>query len=566
MSTYDLVIRGGTVVDGTGMPRRRADVAIAGGRIVAVGPVVGRGTREIDANGHVVTPGFVDGHTHLDAQIMWDGLGTSSCWHGVTTAVMGNCGFTLAPTRAGEHRLVIENLEKAEDIPAAAIAAGVSFEWESFPEYLDVLDRTPKGINTAVYIGHSPLRTYVMGERAFERAANDDDLDAMERELRNALAAGAVGFTTSRSEHHVRPSGAPVASRVAAWSEVERLVGAMADAGGGVFELSNESAMTSPDPRTRAEPMQRLRALAVATKVPTTFGITTYGDPNRWQELLALLDDAAGDGGQLWGQASCQPSGAVFHFATWLPFDKLAPWAQIRRRPLADQATAFRDPEIRQALVAAVGERDFTLGKEAVKKSFFERLVVMGDDGKLSRSVAEVAGDRGVHPVEAMLDLGLETQFEVFFFQPTSNDDPGDVQRILDHPRTVMTFSDAGAHVSQIINASLPTHLLGVWVRDREVYSLEHAIRMLTLVPSTLWGFGDRGLVREGFVADLNVLDPATVGECLPRVEHDFPAGATRLTQRAKGFLATIVGGDVLLDRGEHTGALPGSLLRRSVA
>ena len=566
MSTYDLVIRGGTVVDGTGMPRRRADVAVDGGRIVAVGPVVGRGAREIDAEGHVVTPGFVDGHTHLDAQIMWDGLGTSSCWHGVTTAVMGNCGFTLAPTRAGEHRLVIENLEKAEDIPAAAIAAGVSFEWESFPEYLDVLDRTPKGINTAVYIGHSPLRTYVMGEGAFERAANDDDLDAMERELRSALAAGAVGFTTSRSEHHVRPSGAPVASRVAAWSEVERLVGAMADAGGGVFELSNESAMTSPDPATRAEPMQRLRALAVATKVPTTFGITTYGDPNRWQELLALLDDAAADGGQLWGQASCQPSGAVFHFATWLPFDKLAPWAEIRRRPLVDQATAFRDPEIRQALVAAVGDRDFTLGKEAVKKSFFERLVVMGDDGKLSRSVAEVAGDRGVHPVEAMLDLGLETNFEVFFFQPTSNDDPGDVQRILDHPRTVMTFSDAGAHVSQIINASLPTHLLGVWVRDREVYSLEHAIRMLTLVPSTLWGFGDRGLVREGFVADLNVLDPATVGECLPRVEHDFPAGATRLTQRAKGFLATVVGGELLLDRGEHTGALPGSLLRRSIA
>ena len=565
MSTFDLVIRGGVVVDGTGMPRRRADVAISDGRIESVGRVAGRGRREIDADGHVVTPGFVDGHTHLDAQIMWDPLGTSSCWHGVTTAVMGNCGFTLAPSREGERQFVIDNLEKAEDIPAAALAEGLTFEWQTFAEYLDVLDRTPMGINTAVYVGHSALRTYVMGARAYEQAASEEDLAAMEVELRDGLSAGAVGFTTSRSVHHVLPSGAPVASRVAEWSELERLVGAMADAGGGVFEISNESEMTSPDADVRAEPMQRLRALAVETGVPTMFGITTYGDSNRWQELLGLLDDAAADGGQMWGQSSCQPSGAVFHFATWLPFDKLPEWADIRRRPLSEQAVLFRDPEVRSTLVEAVGTRDFTLGKEAVKKSFFERLVIMGDGGKLSRSVSEVALERGTHPVEAMLDLGLETDFEVFFFQPTSNDDPDYVRRILDHPRTVMTFSDAGAHVSQVMNVSLPTHLLGVWVRERQVYSLEQAIRMLTLVPTTLWGFGDRGLVREGFVADLNIIDPDAVGECLPRVAHDFPAGATRLTQQANGFLATIVGGAVLLERGEHTGSLPGSLLRRSV-
>jgi len=565
MSTYDLVIRGGVVIDGSGMPGRRADVATLDGRIVAVGRVSGRGARELDAEGHVVTPGFIDGHTHFDAQIMWDALGTSSCWHGVTTAIMGNCGFTLAPTRDGEHHLVIENLERAEDIPASALAEGVDFQWQTFPEYLDVIDRLPKGINSAVYVGHSSLRTYAMGERAFEEVATETDLAAMELELRSGLAAGAVGFTTSRSVHHVRPAGEPVASRVAEWSEVERLVGVLADAGGGVFELSNESEMTSPDPEERAEPMRRLRELAVATGVPTMFGITTYGDPNRWQELLALLDDAAKDGGQLWGQSSCQSSGAVFNFQTWLPFDKLPGWAEIRSGPLDEQAKAFRDPVVRAALVREVGDRDFTLGREAVKASFFERLVVMEDQGKLSRSVADVAVERGVHPVEAMLDLGLESEFGVFFFQPTSNDNPEDVQRILDHPRTVMTFSDAGAHVSQIINASLPTHLMSVWVRDREVYSLEQAIRMLTLVPASLWGLADRGLVREGFVADLNIIDPRTVAERLPEVVHDLPSGATRLIQRADGFLATVVGGEVFLENGQHTGALAGTLIRRTV-
>jgi N-acyl-D-aspartate/D-glutamate deacylase len=546
------------------MPARRADVAVSDGRIAAVGPVVGTGRRVINAEGHIVTPGFIDGHTHLDAQILWDPLGTSSCWHGVTSVVMGNCGFTLAPSRDGERHLVIENLEKAEDIPAAALAAGVRFEWQTFREYLDVLDRLPKGINVGAYVGHSALRTFVMGERAFEQRATSADLDAMEAELRDALDAGAVGFTTSRSEHHVTPSGAPVASRVAEWAEVERLVGAMQSAGGGVFELANESSMTSPDPDVRAEPMRRLRALAVATGVPTTFGITTYGDPNRWQELLALLDDAARDGGQLWGQSSCQPSGAVFNWQTWLPFDKLPAWGELRRMPADARLARLRDPVARQHLVDEVGDRDFTLAKEAVKQSFFERLVVMADGGKLSTSLASVAAERGVHPVEAMIDLGIESDFGVFFFQPTSNDNPVDVRRILEHPRTVMTFSDAGAHVSQIINASLPSHLLSVWVRERQAFTIEQAIRMLTLVPSTVWGLADRGIVREGLVADLNVIDPATVAECLPAVARDLPSGAVRLTQRATGYFATIVGGEVVLENGVHTGALPGALLRRA--
>ncbi len=562
MSSHDLVIRNGTVVDGTGMPARPADVALSNGRIVAIGRVDGRGAREIDAHGHIVTPGFIDGHTHLDAQMFWDPLGTSSCWHGVTTVVTGNCGFTLAPSRSGQRELVIDNLEKAEDIPAEALAAGVRFGWETFREYLDVVERLPKGINVAANIGHSALRTYAMGLRAFEELATPDDLVAMERELRDGLAAGAVGFTTSRSEHHTTPAGRPVASRVAAWDEIEHLVSTMGAAGGGLFELANESVMASTDAPARAESMSRLRALAVSTGVPTTFGISTFGDPQRWQELLRLLDDAALDGGQLWGQTSCQASGALFNFATWLPFDQIPAWTEVRGLPLTVQAQALRDPDVRARLVAAVGQGDFRLGKEVATKPIFERIVVLRAQ-RDAPTLARVAADRGVHPVEAMIDLGLESGFATFFLQVTSNDNLNDVQQILEHPRTVMTFSDAGAHVSQIMNASLATHLLSSWVRERQVFTIEQAVRMLTLVPSTLWGFSDRGLVREGFVADLNVIDPVAVGARLPEVAHDFPAGATRLTQRASGMLATIVGGQVVLDNGEHTGALPGALIRR---
>ena len=563
MAAYDLVVRNGAVVDGSGMPARPADVAVSDGAIVAVGAVEGRGAREIDAEDHIVTPGFIDGHTHMDAQFFWDPLGTSSCWHGVTTVVVGNCGFTLAPCRSGREQLVIDNLEKAEDIPAAALAAGVRFEWETFAEYLDVFDRLPKGINVASYLGHSALRTYVMGERAFESHATAEDLEAMDRELRAGLAAGAVGFTTSRSHHHSTPAGLPVASRVAPWSEVEHLVATMADAGSGIFELANESVMASTDPEGRAEAMARLRHLAVSNRVKTTFGLSTFGDPKRWQELLSLLDDAGRDGAQMWGQSSCMPSGALFNFKTWLPFDKVPAWSELRSRPLDEQVQALRDPQVRASLVASVGAGDFSLGKEVATKPLFERIVVMERDRSESPTLASVAAGRGVHPVEAMIDLGLESEFDTFFLQITSNDNRDDVLQILRHPRTVMTFSDAGAHVSQIISASLQTYLLSHWVREVGALTIEEAVRMITLVPSSIWGLADRGLVREGFAADLNIIDPTRVEACLPEVVHDLPAGATRLTQRAEGILATIVGGEVLLEHGEHTGALPGRLVRR---
>lgn len=563
MSEYDLVIRNGTVVDGSGFPSYRADVAVAGDRIAAIGRIPGRGRAEIDAEGHVVSPGFIDAHTHMDAQVFWDPLGTWSCWHGVTTALMGSCGFTLAPARRGEEALVVRNLERAEDIPAEAIAEGVTFTWERYREYLGALDGTPKGINFGGSVGHSALRTWAMGERAFDEQATPDDLAEMDTELRDALAAGALGFTTSRSHHHWTADDRPVASRVADWSEVVALVETMADAGGGIFELANDSVLSSPDPDARAGYAAQLHELAVSTGVPISFGVTSFGDPNRWKELLALLDAVAADGGQMIGQASGKESGVLFSYETWLPFDKMPEWRDIRGRPLGEQGVVLRDPAVRGRLVDAARDGTYQLGNETPRRPDYDRLYVVERAYGENPTLAAVAKERDVHPAEVVIDLGLESDFGQFFSQVTGNANPLEVQTILEHPRTVLTFSDAGAHVSQIINP-LQTHLLAYWVRDREAFTLEEGVRMLTFAPATAWRLPDRGLVREGFVADLNVFDPATVAPAMPEVLSDLPSGAKRLVQRAVGIRATIVAGEVVLAEGEPSGALPGRVIRRS--
>ncbi len=563
VAEYTLVIRNGTVVDGSGGAPYRADVGVVGDRIATIGRIGERGETEIDAEGHVVTPGFVDGHTHMDAQVFWDPLGTSSCFHGVTSVVMGNCGFTLAPSRPDARELVVQNLERAEDIPAESLAIGIDWSWEHFAGYLDALERLPKGINYAAYVGHSALRSWAMGDRAFEDQATADDLAMMQTELEDALGAGAVGLTTSRSGNHLMTDGRPVASRIAPWDEVVALVTAMAAAGGGVFELANESAMSSPDPEVRAESMGRLHDLAVASRVATTFGVTTFGDSNRWKELLALLDRTASAGGRMLGQSSSREQGVMYSFRTWLPFDEMDGWHDVRSRPLAEQEAALRDPDTRRRLVDAARDGTFSLGGGPPRRPDYEHIQVVRQTVVPNPSVAAVAAERGVEPVEVIIDLGLESGFDQFFLFVTGNADADDVRTILEHPHTVMTFSDSGAHVSQIINSSLHTHLLSYWVRERQAFTLEEAVRMITLAPAAAWGFADRGLVREGFVADLNVFDPVRVAPDLPTVVHDLPGGATRLLQTATGFLATVVGGEAVLRHGEPTGALPGRVLRR---
>ena len=566
--SYDLVIKNGTVVDGSGLPRYRADVGVRHGRIVTIGRIRERAREVVDAEGQVVTPGFVDGHTHMDAQIFWDPLGTSSCWHGITSVVMGNCGFTLAPCAKENKHLVVRNLQRAEDIPPAAMEAGIEWRWTTFPEFLDCLESLPKGINYAGYVGHSAVRTYVMGERAFAQAASEDDLKAMEREVRDAIRAGAIGFTTSRSPAHETPDGRCVASRMAAWDEVRRLVGVMGELNAGLFEIAGEGVDRAPDDPGLRDYHVRLRDLAVESGRPVTFGVfSRRGVPDVWRKYLALLDETAAAGGRMFAQVHSRSLSALLSFKTQTPFDHLPVWKELRALPLAEQRRQLRDPEMRRRLIAASGESDGRrpLGTEAARADY-DRLLVFDTVEGPHRTVAEVARERGQHPAETMIDLALAKDLDLFFLQPVANEDQDAALELMRHPRAVVTFSDSGAHVSQLMDSSLQTHLLYHWVRRKQAFTLEQAVRMLTLVPATLWGFADRGLIREGMAADFVVFDPETIAAEMPEVVDDLPAGARRLVQRTRGIAATIVNGEVLLRDGKHTGALPGRLLRGPAA
>ena len=562
---YDLVIRNGTVVDGTGLPQYRADVGVSGERIAAIGRIAERGKEEIDATGHVVSPGFIDGHTHMDAQVFWDPLGSCSCWHGVTTVVMGNCGFTLAPGSAEQRDKIINNIERAEDINRNAMEAAIRWSWTTFREYMGVVDTLPKTINYAANIGHSALRTHVMGERAFEQQATADDMGAMEHELLDAMDAGAIGFTSSRSTAHrlPQPDNRYVASYHASWEEMARLVTLMGTTGRGIFEYSRERDCRSPDPAVRKAANDRLLDLAVKSGVPITFGMPA-GIAGA-QDHIKLLDDTAAAGGRMFGQTHTRGISHVLSFKGQLQFDEFPEWTRVRALPIAEQRKAFKDPEQRKRLLEATRNGNYRTGGGEPRKPQYEHMYVMRNAVSGNPTVAELAAKRNVDPVEVMMDLALESDFNQLFMQfdaATVPKSEAEALATLKHPRTVMTFSDSGAHVSLIMDSSIHTHLLAYWMRERNAFSLEEAVKMITLTPAMFWGFADRGLLRHGCIADINVFDPATIAPQIPTIENDLPTGARRLKQKSSGILATVIAGKVAFKSGEHTGAHPGKLLR----
>lgn len=560
---YDLVIKNGMVVDGSGGARYRADVAIQDGRIAKIGRVNDKGRQTIDAEGHVVSPGFVDGHTHMDAQVFWDPIGSCSCYHGVTSVVMGNCGFTLAPCKQEDADLVFRNLERAEDLSRDAMLAGIDWSWETFPQFLDAVDALPKGINYAGYIGHSALRTYTMGERAFTDVAGEDDVRRMQQLVKEAMHAGAIGFSTSRTFNHTTADDRPVASRLADWQEVRAIVNAVGETGKGIFEIAGEA--PGRDPERIREYHERLRDLAVESGVTQTWGMFSVKvAPDFWRPYFDLLDETAAAGGRMYAQVHSRALNNILSFESNLPYDKWDVWKDIRALPLAEQQARLQDPSLRAKLVE-VANQEYTgpriVGAE-LRPPDWDYVFPMDDMVYDKPSMAQLAREKGVDPVELMIDMALERDLKMFFRTPIANEDQDHVLEMIKHPRSVVTFSDSGAHVSQIMDSSLQTHLLSYWVREKEALSLEEAVRQITYNTATLWGLHDRGLLREGMAADVVVFDPDTIGPQMPEVLNDLPAGAQRLKQTAAGILNTVVNGEILLTENEHSGATPGVLLR----
>ena len=567
---YDLIIRAGTIVDGSGLPRYQADLGILGDRIATIGKIRASAKEVIDAEGRVVAPGFIDGHTHMDAQVFWDPLGTCSCWHGITSVVMGNCGFSLAPCAEKDKLLVMRNLERAEDISPRAMEAGIKWSWDNFAQYLDTVERLPKGINYTAYVGHSALRTYVMGERAFSADTTSEDLAAMKRELRSAIRAGAAGFSTSRNRNHETPDNRPVASRLASWDEVRQLVGVMGELHAGVFELAQED--VDRDPAVLADFHNRLKALALETGVPVTFGggaSRKSPQPNMWRSFFDVADDTVAAGGKMLVQTSSRWISALLSFESVMPFDKAPVWCDMRKLPLSEQEAALRNSETRRQLTEAAREymrgSHRVIGAEA-RPPEYDWFFVLDQPLPPWRSLAQLARESNKDPLDLIIDLALDKHLKQFFIQPIVNEDQELVLAMMRHPRSVVTFSDSGAHVSQIMDSSIQTHLLGHWVRDRQALTLEQAIRKITFELAAFWGLSGRGLLREGNFADVVIFDPATIGPEMPTLEYDLPAGARRLKQKSTGILATIVNGEVLLRDNQHTGALPGRLLRGPLA
>ena len=568
----DLVIRGGTVVDGSGKARFTADVGIVDGKIVEVGRIKSVAARTIDADGLIVSPGFIDGHTHMDAQVAWDPLGSCSCWHGVTSVVMSNCGFALAPCKPEDRDWYARCLSAVEDIPTAAMAAGIDWTWETFPEYLATVERLPKAINYGMYIGHSALRMYVMGRRALSEKATEDDMVRMAATVQEALRAGALGFSSSRASTHVTPDDTPVASRIAEWEEIDRIVAAMAELDAGIFQVGPDIASGAAHRAFLA----RLREVALAYKRPIMFGVlaTKQGDdPTGWAYQTRYIDETVAAGGRMFGQGTTRSINAIFSLKSYLPFDVLPAWRKVRDLPMAEQKRRLADPAVRRELVVAEGRmkpRDnvFQGGGAATtdpRKPDYSNLFAMNGVDWDDPTVEQLARARGQHPVEVMIDLSLINENQVYV-QPLVNESPDDVLGILKHDRTLATFSDSGAHVAQEMGSSLQTHLLSYWVRKRGAFTLEQAVKKITHDNAKAWELDDRGLIREGYRADVVLFEENGIRPCLPTVETDLPGGARRLVQKAEGIKATLVNGAVAFENGEATGAYFGHVLKGKLA
>jgi N-acyl-D-amino-acid deacylase len=559
---HDLVIRNGQIVDGTGRAGFAGDVAVDGDRITAVGRVAERGAREIDASGRLVTPGFVDIHTHLDAQLGWDPLASSSCWQGVTSVVIGNCGVTFAPVKRSDHAWLAEMMESVEDIPAQSILDGIPWTWESYGEFLGWLGGTPLGVNVGGMVGHGAVRYYAMGERSLDpdAAPTADELAQIVASVDEAFTAGALGFSSSRTLRHTVPDGRFVPGTFAGREELLAVADVMRRHGRGIFEVAPRFDGEGPaQPRVESE-LAWMREVSVRSGRPLTFNLTqvrAMGD--HWRRAVELAAQANANGAQIRPQTSPRCIGLLTGIAHRTPFDVHAGWRALHALSLAERLAALRVPARRAALVAEA--KDDRAGLDA----FF---VLNGPDGRArydarpEDNLVAIAERRGVTPVEAFIDLALETEGRLLLSMPILNQDAEAIGAMLADPVVMIGLGDAGAHCGLTMDASAPTYLLSYWARERGALSVEEAVRRITTDTARTFGIADRGEIRAGAFADLNVIDLDDLGLPVPDYAHDFPHGAGRFRQGAFGYDATIVNGRVFMQRGRHTGELAGRLLR----
>ena len=564
---YSLVIRGGTVIDGTGADPVRADVAVQGDRIAAVGPDIGRGATEIDAGGLLVTPGFVDIHTHYDGQAIWDDHLAPSSWHGVTTAVMGNCGVGFAPVRQGDRDKLIELMEGVEDIPGPALHEGLDFNWESFADYLGALDRRARDIDLCAQLPHAALRVYTMGERAIRlENATADDIAAMRTLAADAMRAGAFGFSTSRTISHKTLAGDPTPTLRAQEDELTGIAMGLRDANAGMIELVSD--WNEPDPATE---FAMVRRIVEKTGRPLVFSLNQRHDrTGAWKELLALSDQAAADGLSIRPVFPPRPIGILLGLqGSQNPFSGCPSFRKLDGMSVADKARAMRDPALRANILGEDRFKDSNF--PLITRLGWERMFPFGDppDYEPARetSVAAIAARDGREAPEVAYDMLLEDNGNSFILAALVNYadytlDP--CAEMLRHRNTLVGLGDGGAHVGFISDGSIPTHLLAYWGRDRvgTRFPLQDLVRRQTSDTARAVGLFDRGVVAPGMKADLNVIDFARLGLDKPYMIHDLPAGGRRLMQRATGYKATVKSGRVTYRDGVATGALPGILVR----
>ncbi|HEY8092137.1 MAG TPA: D-aminoacylase [Acidimicrobiales bacterium] len=559
----DVIIRNGLVVDGTGAPARAADVGIVGDRVAVVEESIGgHGRREIDAEGRVVAPGFVDIHTHLDAQLAWDPIGTSSCWHGVTSVVMGNCGVTFAPCRPEDRAYLAEMMESVEDIPRDAIMEGLAWDWVTYGEYLGSMDRLPKGPNVGGMVGHCAVRHHAMGERSLDDTpATAEDISAMVELVDEAMEAGALGFSTSRTLLHTVPDGRAVPGTWARPEELYAFADVLGRRGRGVFESASRLGERDSDDLagTRAE-LAWMGEVSRRSGRPVTFGLAQSNRrPDLFRRVVRFAKEENAAGGCVRPQTTARGIGVLFGLQSRTPFDRSPAWRELRGLSLQEQLLALRDAARRAQLIAEADEHPPGVDLSAL---FVLPPGPARYDCPADSSLVAHAERRGVSPAAAFIELELETDGALVCNFPFLNQCLGAVEEMLDDPMVTLGLADSGAHVGQIMDASQPTFFLTYWIRERGRWGLEEAVRRLTSDTAQLFGIPDRGVLRPGAFADVNVIDLDELTLHQPEFVHDFPGGAGRYVQASSGYDYTLVNGEVFMDHGEHTGALAGRLLR----